>query len=417
MEIDASKLSKSELYVVETYNKATNYLEQNKWKKAFPILKKLNSEFEFKEGLCNLGLCYRNMGDHKREEECYRLALDDKTPYMLATGNAHLHAMNNLGLALYGDGDDKAAVSMYSAILREDKERWESWFNCSLAKLRMCSDGRRSDWMPVWEMYRARFLKGAPVVLKNRKEGLVYWDLKKPPPGTKMIVLVEQGIGDAIMWGRYLASLAAIFEKIYVQCDPSLNDLFSDYNPVMDAIDTDADVAYPICSLSECFNGGVPIPGEWLKGKFDARKFDSSSKPNVGIVWSGNPTHANDRYRSTNVGRFSRLSKFANLYCLTPGFKGNKYVKSLGIKSWKDTAECINGLDLVISVDTSVIHLAGALGAEAWLLQPYRETDFRWGNGVERSLWYDSVRIFPNPQSWETVFDNVERELIAFASK
>jgi hypothetical protein len=210
------------------------------------------------------------------------------------------------------------------------------------------------------------------------------------------------------MFGRYIPRLREFADEIYVQCDASLECIFSDFKCVRDAIEIeDIECAYPICSLGSCFDD-IPA-GDWLRGKFGSRSFADGF--NVGIVWSGSPTHANNAYRSTTVGRFSRLAKYCNLYSLDPTFKGSKYVTACGNKTWVDTAECINGLDLVIGVDTSVMHMCGSLGHEGWLLQPYKETDFRWGNGVRRSVWYDDIVVYENPQDWDYVFDCVERDL------
>ena len=255
-------------------------------------------------------------------------------------------------------------------------------------------------------MYDARFLKSPPIKLKNRREDLPFWT-----PGEhvdSIVVLAEQGIGDNIMFGRYLSSLRSFASEIYVQCDPSTEVIFSDYKCIRDANELEhVSCAYPMCSLAGAL--GTIEPGDWLHDKFDTRTFGPGF--NVGIVWSGSPTHANDAYRSVSLGRFRGLAKYANLYSLSPGFTTNKYVTSLDIGSWKDTAECINGLDLVIGVDTSVMHMCGSLGARGWLLQPYKETDFRWGNGVRRSVWYSSIEVYDNPQSWEYVFECVERDL------
>jgi hypothetical protein len=306
-------------------------------------------------------------------------------------------------------GDDAAAISCYTRAIKEKPDFWEAWWNCSTAKLRVASSSGEG-FEEAWEMYKARFLKSPPVVLKNRRPDLEYWDTTSS--GEAIVVLVEQGIGDSIMFGRYLSLLP--FTRVYVQCDPSLEPIFSDFICVRDAIDIEEEslVAYPICSLGECFLD-IP-PGDWLKGKFGSHEFNSS-RLNIGIVWSGSPTHANDAYRSVNIERFHRLSSFADLYSLTPGFKSTKYVTGLDIKSWEDTARYINGLDLVIGVDTSVMHMCGSLGRPGLLLQPYKETDFRWGvipapSVVSTtSVWYDSIRVINNPQSWETVFSRVEK--------
>ncbi len=380
------------------YNIATSLLAKGQYKKALAIFKKC---ILTKEVYVNMGNCYRALGDANKARDCYRAALDENT--LALDGDAVRHALNNLGLSYYASGDDKQAIHYYTKAIKLKEDFWEAWWNLSTATLRQASSGELSKFSSGWEMYDARFLKNPPVKLKNNKENLVYWDTVSS--GESICILAEQGIGDNIMWGRYLSQLP--FDKVYVQCDPSLNDIFKGFNCVTDASECDASVAYPMCSLAKCFNSGVPIDGKWLQNSFKARQFPDD-KFNIGIVWSGSSTHANDSNRSVSIGRFSRFSKLANLYSLSPGFKSTKYVSSLGINSWTDTAECINGLDLVIGVDTSVMHLCGSLGRPGWLLQPLVETDFRWGNGVERSIWYDTIEVFNNPGSWEETFDSVE---------
>lgn len=391
--------------IKHVYNQGTAYLNKGNFKKAITCFKKVLKDYPCKEAYTNIGNCYRGLGQDKLMFESYRSALLDNVPFLERTSETDLHALNNLGLAHYMYGNDDEAIRLYTKAIKLKPKFWEAWWNCSTATLRKASSGDLSLFPSGWEMYKARFLKSPPVKLKNNKEGLVYWDTVSS--GNSIIVLAEQGIGDNIMWGRYLSLLATKFKTVYVQCDASLEPIFSPYPCVRDAIECDAMVAYPMCSLAECF---PDIPSsDWLKDKYETREFPKE-RLNVGIVWSGSNTHANNSYRSTNIERFHNLAKHVNLYSLSPGFKSTKYVKSLDIGSWKDTAECINGLDLIISVDTSVVHLAGSMGRPVWLLQPYKETDFRWGTGSS-SVWYPSVKIYENKQNWEDLFSRIEGDL------
>jgi hypothetical protein len=393
------------------YNRATELLGEGKWKRALPILKKCFKTLPTKEVAVNLGNCLRMDGDEPAAYKLYQYACKPNTSALSKETSKHAH--NNLGLSLYTRGRDNEAIEQYNIAISQHKEFWDAWWNCSTAVLRQASTtGSMDRFKEGWEMYNARFLKKVPTVMKNMKEGLLYWQ-----PGTSVnsiIILTEQGIGDSLMFGRYVNELKRFAKKVYVQCDPSLYPIFGAFcECTSDAINVDVEYAYPICSLAGCFDY---IPrGDWLRDVFTGKKkFNDYTRPNIGIVYAGSATHSNNRYRSTNVERFHRLAKYANLYCLTPGFKSNKFVKSLPINSWTDTAEFINGLDLVISIDTSVAHMAGSLGAEAWMLQPLQETDFRWGWGVEKCAWYDSVRVIHNPGCWEKVFDRVEADLVTW---
>lgn len=391
------------------YNRATALLNKGSWKKAIPIFLRCLKTMKFKEGYLNLGNCYKYAGEYTKMMNCYKVAVDpDCITLDPDVKKLTVQALTNLGLGYFAYGDEYQAIQYLTKAIKLDEKAWSAWWNLSIANLRLASTGGCDErFAKGWEMYDARFLKEGAIKLKNNKEGLVYWDTVSK--GESIIVLAEQGIGDNIMWGRYLPELRRFFNKVYVQCDPSLNALFPGFECVTDAIFCDATVAYPICSLAKCFNNGVPITGDWLRGAYGTREFPKDSF-NVGIVWAGSDSHVNNANRSVSIGRFSRLAKLANLYSLSPNFKSTKYVKSLDIKTWTDTAESINGLDLVIGVDTSVMHLCGSMGCPGWLLQPSFETDFRWGKGA-KSMWYSDIDVIQNNGSWEEVFDLVESRL------
>ena len=124
-------------------------------------------------------------------------------------------------------------------------------------------------------------------------------------------------------------------------------------------------------------------------------------------------THTNDRNRSVGVERFLGLGR-AGLRMLSFKERGPKGIEYLNTcKDWSLTAEVLNGVDLLITVDTSVAHMAAALGRPVWLLQPRIETDFRWGHGSS-CIWYNSVRVFQNPLGWDELFKRVSAELDKF---
>lgn len=377
------------------YNYASKVLEKGNYKKALQLFKKIKAPS--KELLNNMGVAYRALGQDAEMLKCFENALSC-TRTLDSSLKTDEHILNNLGLAAYMYGDDTKAIEYYKKATDLNPKAWNAWWNRSTAELRIASTTGKG-FPQAWEMYRARFLKSPPTKISNMQPGLIYWD---GSPNKSVIILTEQGIGDNIMWGRYLSKVKEISSSLYVQTNNY--DLFLEYSPVGDAIDCDATVAYPICSLGDFFPD-IP-PADWLKGKFDTHKFPSGL--NIGIVWSGNPGHSNDKYRSVDIRRFHRLAKYANLWSLQPG-RGDNIVRKLDINSWTDTAKYVNGLDLVIGVDTSVMHLVGSMGKVGWLLQPYKETDFRWGTvDSSSSVWYPNMKIFNNPQSWETVFDRVE---------
>jgi hypothetical protein len=391
------------------YNKGTKLLEQKKPEKALSYFKKVLKIYKCKEAYTNGGNCLRMLDRDTEMFKWYELALDPKTPFLEPTSQTDLHARNNLGLAYFTYGNDNKAIELYTQCIKEKEDFWEAWWNCSTATLRKASAGEVSLFPKGWEMYEARFLKGESIKLKNRRENLPYWD--GTSSGEDIVILVEQGIGDSIMFGRYITKLQEKFSRVFVQCDAQLDNLFKHIGaiPIRDPIEISSDslVAVPMCSLGKFFD---LVEAEWLKSYGTAHEFPKDSY-NIGVVWSGSPSHANDRHRSIYHGKLRGLSRFGRLYNLNPSVDTPSWINKLPISTWDDTVRYVRGLDLVISVDTSIVHLCGTLGVECWMMQPYKETDFRWGHG--ESVWYDSVKIYNNPQSWETVISRVSRDLEA----
>ncbi len=150
----------------------------------------------------------------------------------------------------------------------------------------------------------------------------------------------------------------------------------------------------------------------------------TKSKKKVGLVWAGEPKNYRDIYRSTILETFLPLSKIKNvLFYSLQKDKGSEQAKNppKGMKivdlmdevqDFSDTAAIIENLDLVISVDTAVAHLAGALGKPVWTLLPYAP-DWRWMLNREDSPWYPTMRLFRQPASgdWKSVIDKVAGEL------
>ena len=147
---------------------------------------------------------------------------------------------------------------------------------------------------------------------------------------------------------------------------------------------------------------------------------------NIGIVWAGNPKHRNDHYRSIKPHYFSQLKINAqvNLFSLqledenTIGKKYNFISLAEQIKDFEDTAAIINNLNLMISVDTSIVHLAGALNKPVWtLLGAYN--DWRWQRNRTDSPWYPSMHLFrqTNKNQWQSVFDAIVKKLSTYIKK
>lgn len=386
---------------MSNYNKGTKYLFAGNYKKALQFFKR--EELDFKEKYLNMGNCYRYLDDEANAERCYLLANKSDMPSSVGVhSDMYPLALNNLGLLEYSRGNDLLAIDYYKYALSIDPLYYDALWNLGNATLRKYFSsevGDAADWKLGWELYDYRFKRGGGAVKIDKTASV--WDGRSS--GDSIVVLAEQGIGDKIMFGRYIKCLRKYFDKIYVQCHPSLDVFFSDFDIVRD-VDVHM-TSVPLCSLAGHFG---MVEENWLDGKFVKKEFSGF---NIGVVWSGSNTHVNDRNRSCPSHYFNALSTFGNLHSLNPDASVVKGINDTGSYDWSETASNILGMDLVISVDTSIVHLCGTLGVPCLVLQPLKETDFRWGLGHSDTPWYKSVMIIENPGSWDAVFAEVRRVL------
>jgi hypothetical protein len=392
------------------YNKGTKYLEKGNFEKAVIFLKRELAINEFKECWLNLGNAYKRLGKMLDAFKCYQKAASD-IPYANGSFGEYSLAYSNLGLMYYAFGDDDKAIEYYRKALDLEPSLADAIWNYSSALLRKHCSGVGVDIESAWQMYEFRFKRSNAVSIQNDTEmwdGISFVD--------KIVVLAEQGFGDKIMFGRYIHCLKEYCNEVWVQCPPTLDSVFSDFKICRDARESGG-YGFPICSLAGRFG---MVDGEWLRGKYSARDFYPLDL-NVGVEWAGSKTHANDLNRSVLPNRFTDMVKVdgstlgTGLSCVKLYSFRDKAIKGiypLACKTWEDTGKALAGLDLLITVDTSVAHMAGSMGVETWLLQPSVETDFRWGHG-EKSIWYPSVTIIQNNGNWDKVFAKVREMLIS----
>jgi hypothetical protein len=226
---------------------------------------------------------------------------------------------------------------------------------------------------------------------------------------------------------------------------PEIIGLFQNLEGIDDIVDigkvAEGDVKYdlyvPLLNLPSIFDTGIDnIPARipYLSAKeskvahwHDKIKTDSFK---IGIVWAGNPAHDNDHNRSCTLNNFTRLAKIKNVKLFSlqkgPGIEQiNNWPEDLELidlgqkfEDFTDTAAAIENMDLTISVDTSVIHLAGAMGKTAWILIPY-ESDWRWMLNRQDSPWYPTIELFRQKKydNWDGVFQRVAEQLKVLIEK
>ncbi|MBF8272865.1 MAG: hypothetical protein HW380_1970 [Magnetococcales bacterium] len=255
--------------------------------------------------------------------------------------------------------------------------------------------------------------------------------------GRSFLVFCEQGFGDDIQFIRYVGWLREAGARVVVACPGELARLFVtvagvDHWVVDNDIPPACDYQVLLLSLPLLFGarmGEFPASVPYLSANpermdvFRQRLEGGEGVFKVGLVWRGNPKHFHDRHRSMSPALFSRLKQLEGVYLigLQKGatheelavFAGDRFLDLGGeLHDFADTAAVVAQLDLVIAVDTSVAHLAGALGRPVWVLLP-AVADWRWLLGREDSPWYPTMRLWRQSSlgDWSTVMDKVVEQL------
>jgi len=253
--------------------------------------------------------------------------------------------------------------------------------------------------------------------------------------GKTILLHSEQGLGDTIQFCRYVPLVAARGARVILQVDEPLRQLVSGVAGVSHCISNaeappDFDLHCPLLSLPLAFAtrlDTIPCATPYLGVPAHTTDWEArlgpKHRPRIGLVWSGSPRHENDLNRSIKLDVMSRLFDVAATFVslqkdVRPGDQATLNARSdlldLGksLESFSDTAALISHLDLVISVDTSVAHLAGALGRPVWILLQYRP-DWRWLLDREDSPWYPTARLFRQTDSreWQSVVERVHDAL------
>lgn len=236
--------------------------------------------------------------------------------------------------------------------------------------------------------------------------------LGEPLAGKHLLIVGEQGLGDQIMYARFALMARALAADVTLLCRPALTRLFrtSLGMRVLGMAGTveapDPDFWVMTASLPARFG----ITTQTIPGAPYLFAEPRPTGARIGVATRGNPQHGYDALRSLppDIGR--RLLALPGVLDLSP--------EATGARDFADTAEIVAGLDLVISVDTAVAHLAGALGKPVWILLPALGLDWRWMQGRRDSPWYPSARLFrqARPHDWGPVLEAVEAALEGGAS-
>jgi Tfp pilus assembly protein PilF len=346
----------------------------------------------------NLGEARRATGDVEAALPHYARAIELRPNY----ADAH----NNLGRALEMLGKPVDARAMYRRAITLEPEHAKAHFNLGLVSLLL------GDFTTGWREYEWRwrvpeFAEGHGVPTLPR------WDGSDPARQT-ILVHCEQGLGDCIQFVRYLPLLRGSRANVVLSCPRPLRQLFESLPDVIVVGDDEAlpaaDVCVPIASLPLMFHttpATIPPFGAYLRPsagsltrwRLKAQPLRAAGEMIVGLAWAGNPAQVEDRWRSLHFSELAPLLEISRMKFVSLQ-RGEAAAQAKGItdfsnqlEDFDDTAALISQLDLVIAVDTSVAHVAGALGKPIWTLVRFA-ADWRWSLDAEDSAWYPTMRLF-----------------------
>ncbi|HEY0838478.1 MAG TPA: tetratricopeptide repeat protein, partial [Azospirillum sp.] len=349
----------------------------------------------------------------------------------------HGVAHNNIGIVALDLGRLAEAEAAFRTALAVNPDDADAHFNLSLVLLK---SGRLAEG---WEEYEWRWKTRqltAPAFARPP------WT-DEDPAGRTILLHAEQGHGDTLHFARYAPLLARRGARVVLVVQPALKRLMSGL-PGLAAVCTDGDALpafdlhAPLMSLPRLFGttlDGIPAAVPYLTPPADAAarwrdRLPADGRLRVGLVWSGDPrpgvvrANLTDRRRSVGLASFAPLAgtpgvRFVSLQKGGPAAQAKAPPPGLELVDWMDevgdfadTAALIANLDLVITVDTSVAHLAGGLGKPVWVLSRH-DGCWRWLTDREDSPWYPTLRLYRQeaPGDWEGVFARVAADLKAVA--
>jgi len=289
------------------------------------------------------------------------------------------------------------------------------------------------EYQKLWELYEDRLIHFDQLIAYKRIfDPNKKWNGVDSLDGKKIAVFCEQGIGDQINFSRYIPLIKEKYDcHIIANCASPLKPIFEKYDFIDEVIlkehvttdkPIDCDYHVPQMSLPLIFKQWEPLKIE--KYIFEDKKMDLpvNDKFKIGIIWKGNPNSQNDPIRSINVNWFRQLFnekiQFYNLHNSEKSHIEEIIDLCDQINDFEDLAKAVNSMDLIITVDTALLHLSGAMNKPVWALIPFNP-DWRWGLKGEQTDWYPSARLFRQEYSgdWEGVFKNVKASLTSYIHK
>lgn len=375
---------------------------------------------------CNLGNVHVDRGDYDQALHCYQqaLRLDPRSTYAFGSLGALYMKMMRL---------EEARAALDQALAIDPNFIGGHWNRAQLLLL-------QGEFKQGWQEYESRLYAPEVVQRFGRREfSKPLWDGSSAADKT-VLVYAEQGFGDAVQFCRYLPRVQQRVGRVIFECRPELLRLMQGLAVTVECVARRDDfreptVAFdyqlPLLSLPRLFGTELttipaqtpylnadPVLAQQWRGRIQGDGIK------VGLVWAGSPTHQSDRYRSMTLAQLAPLAQLSGItfVSLQKGAAAQQLATAAAamnlidltaqMNDFADTAAVIANLDLVISVDTAVAHLAGALGKPVWVLL-YYPPEWRWLLDRDDSPWYPTMRLFRQGarRDWGLVVQQLAVEL------
>lgn len=416
------------LYYVE--NLARLYLDKGDFELSIELYEELVTNCPNKyEYWFNLAMSYKNQQDLDKAKKAYYKALG-------INPKSH-ESYFNLAAICFEEQNPQGAVEYYKKAIEVNPEDWESVYFLSLALM------QSKDYKEGLKCFEARLCRHSAIVSQEK----TYPNLMKEKPlwtgqdlkDKVLYTYYEAGFGDILMFYRFMPQLTSMCKKVIFKPQKELAALCRENSygaEIMELFDFEKEIYfdYHIPFLSVPHILGVSgddmfvhhddsyIKANPAKTNYYKERFFDNDKFKIGIKWQGNTFYEKDRV--LKVEDFFNLFELPNTQfysCQT--FEGSEEFQKIKIKydvinlaetfsNFSDTAGAVENMDLIICNDTSLAHLAGAMGKPCWVLLPY-VYNWRWHTDLSKCDWYDSVKVFrqKEPGNWHSVFTEVENEL------
>jgi tetratricopeptide (TPR) repeat protein len=418
IEIDAD-------YAEAHYNRGVALYELKQWDAA---LASFNQAIAIKAGFVD---AYSNRGLVLRELKQWEAALASYDE-AIAINPGYAEAYLNRGAVLIDLKRVDEALSHYNRAIQIRANYADAYYNKSIALL------LAGDLENGWLAYEWRWKnKGGPVIKETRDFRQPLWLGQESIARETILLHSEQGLGDTLQLCRYVKLVADLGAKVILEVQTPLVSLLAELEGVSQLVARGGDLPdfgyqCPLLSLPLAFNTNLnTIPSSIKYLSADATKaaqwhakLGENTKPRIGLVWCGSTLHTNDRNRSILLAdliqylpaEFQYVSLQKDLReADQKALESNPHIVNFSdeLNDFSDTAALCECLDLVISVDTSVAHLSGALGKRTWVVLPF-SPDWRWLLDRDDSPWYASIKLYRQNSigDWNGVFERVQADLI-----